>query len=95
MLATRQLSSSWTHGLLPRSILAVLAPLANALNFNAPVNITSAGSATITWTSEPTDPPMWNLYLLNIVFHDSFGIANNVQTDIGTITLQLPVVPPG
>ncbi|KAF9654150.1 hypothetical protein BDM02DRAFT_6785 [Thelephora ganbajun] len=50
---------------------------------------------TITWTTTPGDPATFDLYLTNDNFHNTYALKNVVQTATGTITLLLPVVPPG
>lgn len=77
------------------STLAVLLPFVNALTLNTPASLTSGGQATITWTTTAGDPP-FTLELVNAVqFHNSFGIANNVDPSLQTINLTLPIVPAG
>ncbi|KAI0347987.1 hypothetical protein BDW22DRAFT_39938 [Trametopsis cervina] len=73
--------------------LAALAPFVNALTFTVPNNITSGGTVTITWTQASGDPDVWSLFLVNQVFHNTYGIANNVKNSDGTLTLNLPAVP--
>jgi hypothetical protein len=77
--------------------LALLAPLVLAeITIDAPKNPVSSGSITVNWHSDPAvDPPVFQLYLFNEVFHDNFGIANNVDRSLNSITLVLPVVPAG
>ena len=70
-------------------------PFVSALTLNTPENLASGGSATITWTTASGDPSTFSIELLNTVFHNSFAIANNVNPSSGTITLDLPIVPPG
>lgn len=69
-------------------------PLASALS-NLQVtssNPSSGGSVTITWTADSTDPSTFSLELANNNFHNTFALANNVQTSSGTITVTLPIV---
>jgi len=75
--------------------LTLIVPLISALTLSTPENLSSGGSATINWTSAAGDPSTFSIELLNVVFHNSFAIANNVQPSAGTITLTLPSVPPG
>ncbi|KZT30980.1 hypothetical protein NEOLEDRAFT_1083611 [Neolentinus lepideus HHB14362 ss-1] len=74
------------------SVAAVLVPFVSALTLNTPTGLSSGGPATITWTSEPTDPP-FSIELVNTAFHDTFAIANNVNPLMNTISLNLPSVP--
>ncbi|THH08477.1 hypothetical protein EW145_g2687 [Phellinidium pouzarii] len=76
--------------------LAIVAPLVSALTITTPSGWTSGGLANITWTAVAGDPQTFSIELVNTVFHNSFGIANNVQTGAMQITnLELPIVPPG
>jgi hypothetical protein len=36
-----------------------------------------------------------SIFLVNTVFHDNFAIANNVDPQVQTLSLELPLVPPG
>ncbi|TFK56827.1 hypothetical protein OE88DRAFT_60676 [Heliocybe sulcata] len=74
--------------------LAILVPFVSALTLNAPSGLSSGGPATITWTSESTDPP-FSIELVNTVFHNSFAIANNVNPTLNSMTIALPIVPVG
>lgn len=56
--------------------------------------VRSSSPITITWTSEPDDPP-FSIELVNDIFNNQFAIANNVQPSLGTLELTLPQVPPG
>ncbi|KIY48089.1 hypothetical protein FISHEDRAFT_74007 [Fistulina hepatica ATCC 64428] len=69
--------------------------MASALTLNVPSTVTSGGTVTITWTTTSGDPSTFSLYLINQSFNDNFGIANNVETSLGTITIALPAVDPG
>ncbi|KAF9458027.1 hypothetical protein BDZ94DRAFT_1301476 [Collybia nuda] len=75
------------------SLLALLAPLVAALTVEVPQNPKSSSPITIRWESQAGDPATFSIFLINEVFHDSFGIANNVVPELGEITLTLPVVP--
>ncbi|KAL6304901.1 hypothetical protein BKA93DRAFT_254086 [Sparassis latifolia] len=78
------------------SALAALLPLVSALTIQTPANWDSAIQANITWTSASTDPSTWSFELVNPVnFHNSFGLANNVDPSTGVLLVELPVVPPG
>ncbi|KAJ2927059.1 hypothetical protein H1R20_g10037, partial [Candolleomyces eurysporus] len=76
------------------SLLALVAvtPLVSALTLNIPENITTQGTTTFTWTYETSDEP-FSLYLYNEEFNDSFAIANNVEPSLGSVSIQIPVVP--
>ncbi|KAJ7599595.1 hypothetical protein C8J56DRAFT_1094521 [Mycena floridula] len=78
------------------SILALVAPfvMVSAFTVNAPNNPTSGGEVTITWTTNPTDPSVFSMFLTNDASHTQFAIANNVNSAEHTITLQLPLMPP-
>ncbi|KAI9566300.1 hypothetical protein HD554DRAFT_2116999 [Boletus coccyginus] len=73
--------------------LALSLPLVSALTVNPPTDPTTGGTVTITWTASTSDPAYFSLELVNDAFHDTFAIANNVQTALGTLTIQLPQVP--
>ncbi|TBU34401.1 hypothetical protein BD311DRAFT_280082 [Dichomitus squalens] len=72
-----------------------LAPWAQALLLQIPVDWQSSSPANVSWTNTPTDPP-FTLELVNTdEFHDTFGIANNVNPSADFISLTLPVIPQG
>lgn len=48
---------------------------------------------TITWTASTTDPTSFSIELVQASFHDTFAIANNVPTNMGQLTVQVPEVP--
>ncbi|KIN99984.1 hypothetical protein M404DRAFT_777224 [Pisolithus tinctorius Marx 270] len=73
--------------------IALALPFVSALTLVAPTGATTGGSVTLTWQATSTDPAYFTFQLVNPVFHDTFAIANNVQTSLGTLTLQLPQVP--
>ncbi|KAG9309060.1 hypothetical protein JVU11DRAFT_10942 [Chiua virens] len=77
------------------STLALALPLVSALTINPITGGTTGGTATITWTASTTDPNYFSIELVNTVFHNTFAIANNVQTSLGSLTIQLPQVPVG
>ncbi|THH09820.1 hypothetical protein EW146_g8565 [Bondarzewia mesenterica] len=77
------------------SVLVALVPFVAGLTLNVPDNLSSGGPATISWTTASGDPSTFSIELLNTIFHNSFAIANNVQPSLGSITIQLPAVPPG
>ncbi|KAF9218146.1 hypothetical protein BS17DRAFT_791951 [Gyrodon lividus] len=77
------------------SALALALPLVSALTLNTPTGATTGGTITLSWTASTTDPAYFTFELVNTVFHNTFAIANNVQTSQGTLTIQLPQVPVG
>lgn len=77
------------------SALTLVVPFVSALTLNTPKDLSSGGPATISWTNAAGDPSTFSLELVNTVFHNSYAIANNVVPSSGTISLQLPTVPPG
>jgi len=79
------------------SVLLLVAPLASALTLNAISGVvTSGGSITITWTpAADGSDPSFSFELINPSFNSQFGIANNVDPSLGTLTLTLPIVPTG
>ncbi|KAK2462890.1 hypothetical protein APHAL10511_005088 [Amanita phalloides] len=80
------------------AILALVVPLACAtIQLQQPTNINSDSPLTVTWSStDPgNDPASFSLELLNTNFHDSFAVANNVQTALKTLTITLPSIPKG
>jgi hypothetical protein len=77
----------------PYSVLFFL-PLASALS-NLQVtsqNPSSGGSVTITWSQDSSDPSTFSLELANENFHNTFALANNVQTSSQQITVTIPIV---
>lgn len=77
------------------SVLASLLAVATALQIQVPEEPTSDGEITIRWTPEAGDPNVISLQLTNEAFHDTYGIANNVPTADGELTLTLPTLQPG
>ncbi|XP_006453871.1 hypothetical protein AGABI2DRAFT_189218 [Agaricus bisporus var. bisporus H97] len=76
-------------------LLAIVTPLIAALTLEGPTGpVTTSSPITLNWTSDATDPGTFSLSMVNENFHDTFAIANNVQTNAGTITLTLPSIPP-
>jgi len=71
-------------------------PLVAALsNLQVSTGATSGGQVTITWTQDASDPATVSFELVNTIFHNSFAIANNIETSLKTLTVTLPTVPPG
>jgi hypothetical protein len=62
-------------------------------NLSVSENLTSGGSITITWTADPTDPATCSFELVNVAFHNTFAIANNIPINSQSITVGLPAVP--
>src|SRR6267154_3441593 len=54
-------------------------------------NTSSGGSATITWSQDSSDPSVFSLELANNNFHNTFALANNVQTSSGQVTVTIPI----
>ncbi|KAI0005542.1 hypothetical protein BJV74DRAFT_880776 [Russula compacta] len=76
------------------SVFLFLLPLVSALTISISANPASGGSVTITWTATSSDPQTFSLELSNpSQFHNAIAIGNNVQTSLGTITVNLPNVP--
>jgi hypothetical protein len=74
----------------------IFLPLVSALsNLQVSTGPTSGGPVTITWSQDSTDPSSCSFELVNTIFHNSFAIANNIQTSQQTLTVTLPAVPPG
>ncbi|KAM5536026.1 hypothetical protein V8D89_010284 [Ganoderma adspersum] len=72
-----------------------LAPWAQALLLQIPVDWQSSSPANVSWTNVATDPP-FTLQLANTdEFHDTFSIANNVNPTADFVSLTLPVIPQG
>ncbi|KAI0931396.1 hypothetical protein AcV5_005110 [Taiwanofungus camphoratus] len=78
------------------SALAALIPFASAaIQLTTPTDWASGASANVSWTASPQDP-YFSFELVNAdIFHNSFGIANNVNPTLGFLTLTLPIVPSG
>jgi hypothetical protein len=71
-------------------------PLVSALsNLQVSSGATSGGQVNVTWTQESSDPQTCSFELTNVVFHNAFAIANNIQTSLQQLTVALPAVPPG
>ncbi|KAI6030009.1 hypothetical protein EDC04DRAFT_3115746, partial [Pisolithus marmoratus] len=73
--------------------LALALPFVSALTLEAPTGATTGGFVTLAWQATTTDPAYFTLQLVNPAFHNTYAIANNVQTSLGTLTIQLPQVP--
>ncbi|OAX38947.1 hypothetical protein K503DRAFT_690596, partial [Rhizopogon vinicolor AM-OR11-026] len=70
-------------------------PLASALTLDTPTGATNGGIVTITWSATTSDPSTFSIELVNTIFHNTFAIANSVQTSTGSLTLELPQIPVG
>ncbi|KIM64200.1 hypothetical protein SCLCIDRAFT_1213637 [Scleroderma citrinum Foug A] len=68
-------------------------PLVFALTINPLTEATTGGTVTITWSATSSDPAYFSIELVNPSFHNTFAIANNVETSLGQLTIQLPQVP--
>ncbi|KAH7923787.1 hypothetical protein BV22DRAFT_560258 [Leucogyrophana mollusca] len=77
------------------SAVALALPLVSALTLNAPTGLTTGGQGTITWTTASGDPATFTLEMVNTLFHDTFAIANNLQSNAGSYTFEMPQVPVG
>ncbi|KAJ8580863.1 hypothetical protein M405DRAFT_833536 [Rhizopogon salebrosus TDB-379] len=77
------------------ALAAFALPLASAFTLNTPTGATTGGTVTITWSATTTDPGTFSLEMVNTIFHNTFAIANNIQTSTGSLTLELPQVPVG
>ncbi|KAG7453285.1 uncharacterized protein BT62DRAFT_879709 [Guyanagaster necrorhizus] len=76
--------------------LALLPLSALSLTVNNPsTTVTSGGNLTITWSSTTSDPSTFLIELSNVDFNSQFAIANNVNTSLNTITVELPEVNAG
>ncbi|KAI0286862.1 hypothetical protein BGY98DRAFT_1092467 [Russula aff. rugulosa BPL654] len=56
-------------------------------------NPTSGAPCTVNWTPESGDAAVFSLELVNVVFHNTFALANNVQTSSGQVNVTIPIVP--
>lgn len=75
------------------SVLALVFPFVLSLQLQALQDATSGGQTTIRWTNEAGDPSTFSIFLVNELFHNNFGVANNVQPASGSLALGLPSVP--
>ncbi|TEB32445.1 hypothetical protein FA13DRAFT_254325 [Coprinellus micaceus] len=75
------------------ALLALITPLISALTLHIPAEVRSQQTVTITWDTAPTDPPQFTIQLVNEAFNDQFAIRNNVDPNLGSVTITLPVVP--
>ncbi|KAF7351688.1 hypothetical protein MSAN_01601700 [Mycena sanguinolenta] len=81
---------------LPSVFAAILAvPLASAFTIAVPTNPTSGEVTEIDWTFTATDPPTFDLFLVNSTnaFDLKAIIGENIETDLGKITTLLPTLP--
>ncbi|KAJ7692450.1 hypothetical protein B0H17DRAFT_1200508 [Mycena rosella] len=76
------------------SLLAVVAPLASSFTLSAPTNLTSGEVPEIHWTFKGTDAATFDMLLMNST--QAFGLAafpgDDIQTNLGQITAQLPAL---
>ncbi|KAG0706656.1 hypothetical protein DFH29DRAFT_872184 [Suillus ampliporus] len=77
------------------ALAALALPLASALTLSTPTGVTTGGVVTLTWQATTADPSTFSIEMANTIFHNTFAIANNVQTSTGSLTLTLPQVPVG
>ena len=54
--------------------------------------MTAGSTLTITWTASTTDAAYFDIELESPVFNNVYAIDNNVQTSLGSITIELPQV---
>ncbi|KAI0800766.1 hypothetical protein C8Q74DRAFT_1364449 [Fomes fomentarius] len=71
-----------------------LAPWAQALLLQIPVDWHSSSNVNVSWSHTDTDP-VFALQLARDIFHDTFSIANNLQPSADFTAFQLGVVPAG
>jgi hypothetical protein len=57
--------------------------------------LTANAENTIQWASGPEDASSFSMELINQAFSTSYVIANNVQSSLASISVELPVIPPG
>ncbi|KAI0718931.1 hypothetical protein C8T65DRAFT_637414 [Cerioporus squamosus] len=72
-----------------------LAPWAQALLLQIPVDWHSSSQVNVSWTHTDSDPALFALQLARDIFHDTFSIANNLQSTADFTSFQLGVVPAG
>ncbi|KAG2141062.1 hypothetical protein DEU56DRAFT_281866 [Suillus clintonianus] len=75
------------------ALAALALPLVSALTINTPTGVTTGGVMNATWEATTADPGTFSIYMVNTIFHNTFAIANNVQTSAGILTITLPQVP--
>ncbi|KAF7342506.1 hypothetical protein MVEN_01840600 [Mycena venus] len=76
--------------------LAIVAvPLASAFTIAVPKNPTSGELTEIHWTSTASDPALFDLFITNSTNHFDLKaiVGEGIETDLGTITYQLPALP--
>ncbi|KAF7362606.1 hypothetical protein MVEN_00609400 [Mycena venus] len=66
------------------------------MDIQAPEKVTSAGTAVIKWSTDPTQPqPVFSVELVNgDLFHNALALANNVKPEAGMVEVTMPAVPP-
>ena len=55
----------------------------------------SGGPLSISWEATTADPGTFSIEMVNVIFHNTFAIAANVQASAGGLNLTLPEVPIG
>jgi len=72
------------------SFVGIFASLAYGLTINTPNNWKGNTTNVVTWTSTSSDPTIFTIELVNTQFNPSIGVANNVQTSLGSVGVPLP-----
>ena len=77
------------------SVLAIMAPLAAALNYTGPAlnsTLTKGSTYDLTWSSVDTDPTTFSIYLVNFVNFPPFytPLALDVETAAGAYDVRIP-----
>ncbi|KAG1813851.1 uncharacterized protein BJ212DRAFT_1238963, partial [Suillus subaureus] len=70
-------------------------PLVSALTLNTPTSASVGDLFNVSWDATTSDASSFNIYMVNTIFHNTFAIANNVQTSAGGVTIVLPQAPLG
>jgi len=77
--------------------LLVVAPAAQAALFITGYSVQGNASTTVSWTSTDldSDPALITVELANPIFHNQFGLANDIPVTQGTLTIATPGLIPG
>ena len=82
--------------------IATFTSLASALHITAPTSKGVKGNTTVTisWTTDAGDPTLFSMELVNptvggLLAQGPIAIATNIKPEVGSISINFPVVPPG
>jgi len=72
--------------------LFVACQIVQAITINTPAGWKGNQTNKVTWTTNPGDPTVFSVELVNDQFNEKFALANNVPASQGTLSLPLPQI---